>query len=1135
LDFRILGPLEVYDDEGREIELGGRQQRLVLAMLLLHPNEVVSVDRLIDVIWGERAPASAVKNVQVHVSRLRKALEPESRSGGSESAKGIVRTHSNGYILEVAPGELDVDRFQRLVEEGRRALAAGEPEDAGTILREALALLRGAPLADFTYDSFAQGEVGRLHELRLGALEERIDTDLALGRHDDVAAELQGFVSEHPLRERLRGQLMLALYRSGRQADALRVYEEARRALAEQLGLEPSESLQRLHQAVLTDDSALSAPARVAPSVETGRVARVSPPMFSGRRGGLLGLGGALLLAAALAVAVLEVTRDRTSAGIVSVAPNSLAAIDPETNRVVAQIPVGARPASVLFAHGSLWVANLDDDTVMRIDPSARRIVRTIATGTVPSGLAGGGGALWAIGGERGVVLRIDPAFNHVVDRIPTVEVGTLLTSAPATGAVAATTNTVWAVSGGFFSTPRLFRIDPAAKRATPTVATGNGPTAIAVGFGDLWITDSFEDTVSRVDPAGVVIETIPVGHGASAVAVGEGAVWVVDSLDDAVVRIDPETNSSTTVIPVGRYPSGIAVGAGAVWVANRNDGTVSRIDPETHDVVETIEVGNAPAGIAVAAGSVWVTDQAGGAGSRPEAVKAGGIARFSTSHDFQTDPALYPDGQINYATCAKLLNYPDAPAPVGTRLVPEVAASLPARSDDGRTYTFTIRRGFAFSPPLRERVTAETFKYAIERSLNPRMGIAARYVTGIVGQAAYQSSKAAHISGVVADRDKLSITLVEPAPDFLARLAMPFFCAVPLNTPIDPKGIPAIPAAGPYYIAAHVPNERIVLRRNPNYHGSRPHRLGAIHYTIGLARSRSVAEVEAGRSDYVADDIPPDPEAEAKLAARYGPASAAARNGKQRYFVNPTLALANLALNTSRPLFSNALLRKAVNYAIDRRALARQGSLVSGPFPAIPTDQYLPPTMPGASRRTLYPPAGDLRTARRLVPDARGTAVLYTCNLPLCRRNAQVIRSNLGRLGLNVDIREFPKDELFERAGTKGEPFDILDSHWFADYADPSDFLNVLLDQRIAPRGNLNVSYYTDAALGRKLERLARLSGDARYRAYAALSVELARDAAPWVAYAAGTARDLFSARIGCQIFQPVYGMDLAALCTRP
>ena len=361
----------------------------------------------------------------------------------------------------------------------------------------------------------------------------------------------------------------------------------------------------------------------------------------------------------------------------------------------------------------------------------------------------------------------------------------------------------------------------------------------------------------------------------------------------------------------------------------------------------------------------------------------------------------------------------------------------------------------------------------------------------------------------------------------------MSFFCAVPLNTPIDPKG--PIPSAGPYYVAEHVPNQRIVLKRNPNYHESRPQRLREIHYTIGLAPSRNVADVETGRSDYLADSyVPPDRAVEARLAARYGPASAAARNGRQRYFVNPWNALAFLALNTSRPLFSNARLRKAVNYAIDRRALARQGNLVTGPFPAIPSDQYLPPTMPGASRSVLYPPAGDLRAARRLVPDARGTAVLYTCNLPLCRRHGQIIRSNLRALGLDVDIREFPVDELFERAGTKGEPFDIITAHWGADWADPSTFLNVLLDQQIKPRGNLNVSYFTDAGLVRKLERVARLSGEARYRAYEALSVEVARDAAPWVAYATGTSRDFFSDRIGCQVFHPVYGMDLGALCIR-
>jgi YVTN family beta-propeller protein len=1136
VDLRILGTLEAYDDEGRVIELGGRQQRVVLAMLLVHRNEVVSVDRLVDAVWGERAPRGAQKNVQIHVSRLRKAFESASQRDGSVSRKPIVLTRANGYVLEVAPGELDVDRFLALLEEGRRALAADEFEQADQTLGDALVLYRGEPLADFAYDEFAQSEIGRLEELRLGAVEDRIDAQLALGRERDLIPELQALVAEHPLRERLRGQLMLALYRSGRKPESLRVFEDSRRALAEELGLEPGESLQRLQQAVLTDDASLSAPAR-APVPRGGRAAKVPARMFAERRRALLALGSSLLLGAALAVAAFEIGRDRAAAGLAPVRPNTLAAIDPETNRVVAEIPVGARPASVIAAHGSLWVANLDDDTVSRVDPNEGRVLRTISTGTAPTALASGRGAVWTVAGERGVVLRIDPTFNDVVDRIGTVEVGTVLGGAPATGAIAATADAVWAVSGGFFSTPRLFRIDLATKQVEAAVPTGNGPTALAPGFGDLWMTDSFENTVSRFDRTGALIATIPVGFGANAVAVGEGAVWVVNSLDDTIVRIDPERNSVRTTIAVGRYPTSVAVGAGAVWVANRNDGTVSRIDPTTNAVVETIEVGNRPAGLVVAAGSVWVTNQTSAATPAPGAVTLGGIARLTAAEDhFETDPALYPDRQISYATCAKLLNYPDAPAPYGTRLVPEVAASLPAVSAHGRTYTFTIRDGFAFSPPLRERVTAQTFKHSIERSLHPRMGVAGAFVGDIAGQAAYQAGRARHISGVVADGDKLSVTLVAPAPDFLARIAMPFFCAVPLSTPIDPKGVRSIPSAGPFYIAEHEPNRRIVLRSNPNYHGSRPQRLREIRYTIGSAPSTNVADVEAGRSDYLADGfIPEDRDLEARLAARYGPASAAARSGGQRYFVNPWFALAFLGLNTSRPLFSDIDWRKAVNYAIDRRALARIGNLVTGPFPAIPTDHYVPPTMPGAPRTTLYPPGGDLRVARRLAPDDRRAALLYTCNLALCRQQAHTIRSNLAAIGLDVQVREFPVVELFERAGTKGEPFDIITAHWGADYADPSDFLNVLLGQQIHPSGNLNLAYYTDPDVARKLDRVARLTGEARYRGYAALSVELARDAAPWVAYASGTSRDFFSSRMGCQVFHPVYGIDLAALCTRP
>ena len=1111
MEMRILGPLEVRDGHGRALELGGRQQRILLTALLLRRNEVVSVDRLIDAIWGERPPPGAIKNVQVQVSRLRKAL------GDAEA----VRTHANGYSLELAPGQLDLDRFEERLEDGRRALAGGDPDEAHSILSDALKLWRGPPLSDFAYDAFVQAEIARLEELRLSAVEERLEAELALGLHREVTSELQRLVAEHPLRERLRAQLILALYRGGRKPEALRIYEEARRLLAEELGLEPSESLRRLQAAVLADDHALAAPERAR--------SRRDPPRVAGGRGRsapVLG-GGLLVLTAALAFAVLGVTRD-TPAADVSVGPNSLAEIDPKTNRVVATIPVGTRPSSIVAGDGALWVANLDDETVSRVDPVARRVDRHIPTGTAPTGLGFGHDSVWAIGGD-GVVLRIDPAFNEVVDRVRTVDIGSVLGGIRMAGAVAVTTDAVWAISGGNLSTPRLFRIDPAAARATPRVVTGMVPTALAVGFGDVWVTDAFESTVSRIDATDVVT-ALPVGRGASAVAVGAGAVWVANSFDDTVVRLDPRTGAVETTISVGRYPSAVAVGGGAVWVTNRDDGTVSRIDPGRNEVVETVPVGASPAGIVFAGGSVWVTNQIQ---ASPPPVRSGGILRISVPGGVPTDPAVYADGQLSYATCARLLTHADAPAPGGIRIVPEVAAALPPRSPDGRTYTFTIRKGFAFSPPLREPVTAATFKRSIERSLHPTMAGSA-YVRDISGQAAYLAGKATHITGIVASGNKLSITLVKPSGDFLARIAMPFFCAVPLNTPIDQRGVRAIPSAGPYYIAQEDPEQRIVLKRNPNYHGARPRRLREIHYTIGVDVSRGLADVEDGKSDYIFE-IPPERAVDAELSARYGATSPAAEDGKQRYFVNSVLALGYLALNTSRPLFADVRWRKAVNYAIDRRALARLGhTRLSGDFPAIRTDQYLPPAMPGAARTPLYPPAGDIRAARRLAPEGRQTAVLYTCNLPHCRRQAQVIKVNLGAVGLDVDVREFPFFELFERAGTRGAPFDILAANWFADWADPSSFLNVLLHQDIAPQRNLNTAYYTDLRLAAKLERAARLSGPARFDAYRALSIELARDDAPWVVYAAGTFRDFFSARIGCQIFHPVYGIDLGALCVR-
>jgi predicted ATPase/DNA-binding SARP family transcriptional activator len=254
LEFRVLGPLEVHGEEG-SLPLGGRRERVVLALLLLNANRRVSSDEIVAALWGDSPPATASTAVQVVISRLRKLL--------GEGAE--LHTDRGGYLLRIDPAQLDRERVDCLVEEGRTALEEGRPEVASARLREALELWRGPVVADLRYESFAQNHIARLEELRLVALEERIEAEFALGHHAALVAELTTLVREHPLRERLRGQLMLALYRAGRQADALAVYQEARTTLVEELGLEPSADLQDLNRRILHQDPALALAARSLP------------------------------------------------------------------------------------------------------------------------------------------------------------------------------------------------------------------------------------------------------------------------------------------------------------------------------------------------------------------------------------------------------------------------------------------------------------------------------------------------------------------------------------------------------------------------------------------------------------------------------------------------------------------------------------------------------------------------------------------------------------------------------------------------------------------------------------------------------------------------------------------------------
>ena len=360
--FRVLGSLEVEVD-GVAAELGGTRQRTVLAVLLLHANEPVATDRLVSESWGENAPASATKTAQVYVSRLRGAL-------GNDTLTAT----PGGYLLGVAPGALDTDELEELRARAREA----DPREAGRLLREGLALWRGPPYADLRYEEALQPEIRRLEELRLATLEERIEADLAAGEASQLVAELEALVGEHPHRERLRGFLMLALYRSGRQTEALETYQQGRQLLDSELGLEPGPELKELERAILAHDPALDGPQRA--------IRRTAKR----RSGALVAAGGVLLLAAALTA--VFVVRDR--GGETTAQGAGAEALDSQTGKLLATVPLGSSPSSVAVGAGAVWVLDADDKTISMIDPKTRSR-EIFSSSSTPTDLAAGAGALW--------------------------------------------------------------------------------------------------------------------------------------------------------------------------------------------------------------------------------------------------------------------------------------------------------------------------------------------------------------------------------------------------------------------------------------------------------------------------------------------------------------------------------------------------------------------------------------------------------------------------------------------------------------------------------------------------------------------------------------------------------------------
>jgi streptogramin lyase len=503
-------------------------------------------------------------------------------------------TELHGYALRVDPERLDLHRFERLVRDGRQALVAGRPEEAAATLDEALALWRGPPLAELDLDGSAGAALGRFCELRLSAVEDRFEAELLAGRHAELTAGLEEFVREHPLRERARATLMIALYRAGRQSEALQTYRDARVLLAEELGLDPGPELQRLEKAILVQDASLAPPDPPRP-----------PRAGRGRR-----------LQASIAVALVALTLLALGRGgpdtpatqpppeIVLAQASDIAVINPDTKKVVARVAVGSSPALIREGDGSVWVADQLDLTVTEIDLESRRVLRTVGLGFRPDHLAARDDAVWAFDKEERVLARLGAEqtwerFEH--PDFTDIE------------GVALDDHAVWLAGGR-----RLIRVDPESGEVVKSVSVPDHVDGLATAGGDVWAVSSTAQAVLRIDSVTAEIrDRIPMagdpdsGRQRLSISADTDFIWVLDRDAATVAKIDPSLHDvvETYRLPAGRGSLSLAAGEGAAWISNAFDGTITRIDARTSEVASiAVSAYSRAKSVAVAGGLVWVS-----------------------------------------------------------------------------------------------------------------------------------------------------------------------------------------------------------------------------------------------------------------------------------------------------------------------------------------------------------------------------------------------------------------------------------------------------------------------------------------------------------------------------------------------
>jgi YVTN family beta-propeller protein len=584
VEYRILGPLEILD-EGIPLAVAEGRERTLLLLLLLQRSRPISVDAIVDALWPDEPPASAGKVVQNYVLRLRKGLGHD-----------VVATVSGGYALRVDDGEIDAARAASLLADGRSALRRDDPREAERLLTKSLALWRGEPLADVRYARFAQAEIARLDELRLSTVEERNDAQLRLGEHALLVPELEQQVRDQPFREHLRGQLMLALYRSGRQADALAAYQSAREALDER-GLEPSRELRDLERSILNQDSELDS--TLSPRTTAHRVAGHRKLVAAVALAGVVALAGIVA-----AVYLLEGVSGRP---LSSLDADSVAQINAHSGRVIQSFAVGKTPTAVVVTPSAIWVNSFDDRTVSRIDLGSGRET-VVGSPSTPTGIAVGGDAVWVISSFDGAVERLDASGAGVL---------AVLRLRPGLKDVAADSREVWVTNA---TQGTLTRIDPATNEVGATVRGFAEPAGVAFGAGRVWVAETGADRIDALSTkTGRVVLRVPLQLRPGELAFGGGAVWVTNPRDSTVTRIDPYSGRQQ-IVSVGALPSHVAIGGDGVWVTLDRDHSLVELDSRTGALRQRLTLASpdqlnrghtiTPGGLAAEAGSAWVSIQ---------------------------------------------------------------------------------------------------------------------------------------------------------------------------------------------------------------------------------------------------------------------------------------------------------------------------------------------------------------------------------------------------------------------------------------------------------------------------------------------------------------------------------------------